>query len=438
MNPTTFATERTFRFAQFELSEREGELRKKGVRVKLQEQPFRVLVELLANAGKVVTREELQQKLWAADTFVDFDIGLNTAVRKIRQALADDADHPQFIETVAKRGYRFLAPVSQSPSLVSVPVAAPAVAPREPPAHHHIRWYVALTMAAALAAGALWRITRPNPHPAIEKRLTANPVEAPIRAAVISPDGKYVAYADPTGTYLRLVDGGETHPLQLPKNFIALPSSWFPDSSHLLVTSHRRGEQKTSVWKVSILGSPPQILVDDAEGASVSPDGNEIAFFRRTFVSVLQREGGAVRTAGQLWVMGATGDNPHIFAGPTDLSGAASLGKQITAVSWAPDSKHIAYIERHTNFATAVTGDTYQLQTRVINGGEPQPILSDHRLASDALCWAPDGRLLYALRTDPNNDLGDYGTWASKSIKLPAKAEATHSRSAKAWDGLAA
>ncbi len=111
---------RIFRFGQFELSEGEGELRKNGVRIKLQEQPFQVLVELLANAGKVVTREHLQQKLWPADTFVDFDVGLNTAIRKIRQTLGEDADHPHYIETAAKRGYRFLAPVITATNVVLV------------------------------------------------------------------------------------------------------------------------------------------------------------------------------------------------------------------------------------------------------------------------------------------------------------------------------
>src|SRR5215472_5014368 len=104
-------SDRNFRFGPFELSERDEELRKNGIRIKLQEQPFRVLVELVANTGKVVSREELQQKLWPADTFVDFDTGLNTAIRKLRQALNDDADDPRYIETLAKRGYRFLAPV---------------------------------------------------------------------------------------------------------------------------------------------------------------------------------------------------------------------------------------------------------------------------------------------------------------------------------------
>src|SRR6516164_11404706 len=113
--PTEPSTERdrVFRFGPFELSEREGELRKSGVRIKLQEQPFRVLIELAANSGKLVSREDLRQKLWPVDTFVDFDVGLNSAIRKLRQALNDDADNPRYIETLAKRGYKFVAPVAQ-------------------------------------------------------------------------------------------------------------------------------------------------------------------------------------------------------------------------------------------------------------------------------------------------------------------------------------
>lgn len=105
--------DRMFRFGSFELSEREGELRKNGVRIKLQEHPLRVLLELASNSGRLVTREELQQKLWPADTFVDRDVGLNTAIRKLRQGLGDEADNPRFIETLARRGYRFSAPVTR-------------------------------------------------------------------------------------------------------------------------------------------------------------------------------------------------------------------------------------------------------------------------------------------------------------------------------------
>src|SRR5215467_728176 len=99
------------RFGVFELDLRAGELRKHGMRVRLQEQPFQVLAMLLEHPGEVVTREELQKKLWSADTFVDFDHGLNKAINKIREALSDSAESPRFVETVARRGYRFLADV---------------------------------------------------------------------------------------------------------------------------------------------------------------------------------------------------------------------------------------------------------------------------------------------------------------------------------------
>jgi TolB-like protein/DNA-binding winged helix-turn-helix (wHTH) protein/Flp pilus assembly protein TadD len=102
---------RRLRFGVFELDLRAGELRKHGLRVRLQEQPFQVLAMLLENRGEVVTREELQKKLWPADTFVDFDHGLNKAINKIREALGDSAESPRFVQTVARRGYRFLAEV---------------------------------------------------------------------------------------------------------------------------------------------------------------------------------------------------------------------------------------------------------------------------------------------------------------------------------------
>jgi cholera toxin transcriptional activator len=105
---------KTLRFAVFEADLAAGELRKNGARVRLQEQPFQILVYLLDRAGEVVTREELRQKLWPADTFVDFDHSLNTAINKIREALGDSASSPRYVETLARRGYRFLAPVERS------------------------------------------------------------------------------------------------------------------------------------------------------------------------------------------------------------------------------------------------------------------------------------------------------------------------------------
>jgi TolB-like protein/DNA-binding winged helix-turn-helix (wHTH) protein/Tfp pilus assembly protein PilF len=104
-------TSRAFRFGVFELDLRAGELRKHGLRVRLQGQPFQVLAILLDRPGEVITREELQKNLWPADTFVDFDHGLNKAINKVRDALGDSAESPRFVETIARRGYRFLAEV---------------------------------------------------------------------------------------------------------------------------------------------------------------------------------------------------------------------------------------------------------------------------------------------------------------------------------------
>jgi DNA-binding winged helix-turn-helix (wHTH) protein len=104
------------RFGVFELNLTVGELRKNGAKLRLQEQPFRVLALLLERTGDVVTREEIRQKLWPADTFVDFDHSLNTAVNKLREVLGDSASSPRYIETLARRGYRFIAPVQTEDS----------------------------------------------------------------------------------------------------------------------------------------------------------------------------------------------------------------------------------------------------------------------------------------------------------------------------------
>src|SRR4249920_1455214 len=102
-----------FHFGVFELDLHAGELRKRGIRIKIQEQPLQILGLLILCPGEVVTREQIQNKLWDGDTFVDFDNAINSAVRKMRDALGDTSENPRFVETVARRGYRFIAPVNQ-------------------------------------------------------------------------------------------------------------------------------------------------------------------------------------------------------------------------------------------------------------------------------------------------------------------------------------
>ena len=108
------SSQRVVRFGAYEADLVSGELRKSGIRIRLQEKPFQVLALLLERAGEMVTREELRGRLWPSDTFVDFDHGLNTAVNKLREALSDTASNPRFVQTVARRGYRFIAPVQDT------------------------------------------------------------------------------------------------------------------------------------------------------------------------------------------------------------------------------------------------------------------------------------------------------------------------------------
>src|ERR1700756_1583175 len=135
---------RIVRFGIFELDRSAGELRRSGVKLRLQGQPLQVLTMLLDRPGEVITREELQQKLWASDTFVDFDHSLNTAINKVREALGDSASSPRYVETLARRGYRFIAPVQAAVlappanTVAAESATAPAqpVPPQVPPPPH--------------------------------------------------------------------------------------------------------------------------------------------------------------------------------------------------------------------------------------------------------------------------------------------------------------
>jgi eukaryotic-like serine/threonine-protein kinase len=151
-------------FGAFEVHPRSGELYKHGIRIKLQDQPFQLLVILLERPGELVTREELQQKLWPADTFVDFDTSLNSAIKKLRDALADSAEEPRYIETIPRRGYRFIAHVEGTPkptlAVMEKPLATVAPAVLAAGFWNKRRALVAAGVAAlvVIAAVASWRI----------------------------------------------------------------------------------------------------------------------------------------------------------------------------------------------------------------------------------------------------------------------------------------
>src|SRR5947207_10088436 len=147
--PAPVSTSEVLRFGVFELDLERAELRKQGLRIRLQDQPLKVLQLLLKNHGEIVTREQLRTTIWPANTFVEFDHGLYSAMARLRETLGDSSESPRFIETVARRGYRFIAPVT-SPGIVEAPVSELPPIKRQPRSRR-----IVLSVLAGLLAGAL-------------------------------------------------------------------------------------------------------------------------------------------------------------------------------------------------------------------------------------------------------------------------------------------
>jgi TolB-like protein/DNA-binding winged helix-turn-helix (wHTH) protein len=191
---------RLARFGSFELDLRSGELRRAGVRVKLQEQPLKLLLFLLEHPGEVVTREELRERLWPAE-FVDFDHSLNTAVRKLRAALDDVADNPRFVETLARRGYRFIAPVSltggPAPTGAVLQTTASAIDPATPGQFGGRKGRKVLGALLALlvlvvVSTLVWSRARITPL----REKSAVPTRGPIASIAVLPFGNQEASTD--------------------------------------------------------------------------------------------------------------------------------------------------------------------------------------------------------------------------------------------------
>ena len=182
------------RFGQFEADFRTGELRRDGVRIKLQEQPLQILVLLLQKPGAIVRREELRARLWPADTFVDFDHSLNTAVKRLRDALGDSADDPRFVETLPRRGYRFIAPVTSSEE----PVEQNGSGLPEFRRFRHLLLaaFIGMLVLAALFTG--WELGRRKtmaaPSRFAGKPIISIPTEVLVKLAGVLGNGRSIAY----------------------------------------------------------------------------------------------------------------------------------------------------------------------------------------------------------------------------------------------------
>jgi Tol biopolymer transport system component/DNA-binding winged helix-turn-helix (wHTH) protein len=253
------------RFGLFEVDLAEGVLIKNGRRIKLQEQPFRLLSILLEHPGETVTREQLRQVLWVADTFVDFDRGLNAAMTKLRQALGDSADNPRFIETQARRGYRFIAPVT-------APVEAVEVADTEASKSRFTLGSVTRVFAGALllliGAGILYYRDRRDQRGTVAE-VPPHPVPLTTYPGfqwmpTFSPEGSRVAFAwDQPGKrsssiYVKLIGSGE--PVRLTTGDAGdFAPAWSPDGRYIAFL-RAGGSFTTAVMLIPSLGGPEREL----------------------------------------------------------------------------------------------------------------------------------------------------------------------------------
>jgi DNA-binding winged helix-turn-helix (wHTH) protein/Tol biopolymer transport system component len=435
-----------YEFGDFRADPAEQLLLHHGQPVPLPPKVFETLLILLNSEGRLIDKDEFIGQLWP-EVFVE-EVALAQNISQLRRALTDGKNGTRIIQTVPKRGYRMLVPVikltveeqqdvvklSQKTNGGAEPKMNGAGA-TPPPAKQTVhtivdhearesakriksgKMLVPGLIAAALGilvVGFLFlRLTGKHRGGSLvaEQRVTSNPPEAPVRYAIISPDGKYIVYSNATGLYLRQIDSGETRPWVLPKDFDSVPNSWFPDGTHLLVT-RLEGEalsRKTSLWKLSLLGGNPQKLMDNAAAGAVSPDGSQIAFLPGP---VGPRISAKSHFGYELWLMASDGGNARKIAESGKADQPNSRGSWIFPVVWSPNGQRLAYIEQHGVAAPEPAADTFSLRTLDVNGGDLQVLLKDETHLGRALWWAADGRVLYAGSDDSATERADHGVYS--------------------------
>jgi Tol biopolymer transport system component/DNA-binding winged helix-turn-helix (wHTH) protein len=395
------------RFGVFELNLATHELTRGGRRVEIQDQPLRVIALLAQQAGTVVAREEMQQKLWAEDTFVDFESSLNTALRKARQALGDDAANPRFIETVPRQGYRFIAPVSyvvppaatppvealaeSSPlSMVALNMAMPeVVALPVPPAPRRAGWrgLTAIAMALAAAGGAAWWVrTRPRP-PVLDQLRPFAMARGSQGHASFSPNGQMLAWdwQAPQDRHKAIyVQGLEaTTPVRLSGDGAEASSPvWSPDGRQVAFLRDA-GADGFAIYTAPLVGVGERKRADLRRGATPwldwSPDGRWFA---------AGEPDGTGGSPAVVLIAVETGQRHAITRPPKGWRGDSEP-------EFSPDSSQVAF--RRTEPGSGQE-DIYIVPVR---GGEPKRRTFDGRNIS-AFAFTPDGGLLFSSRRAGN------------------------------------
>jgi DNA-binding winged helix-turn-helix (wHTH) protein/Tol biopolymer transport system component len=423
-------TRHFYAFGPFRLDSQERVLLRDGQPISVNPKALETLLILVKNAGHLVEKEELMRQVWP-DAFVE-EGNLTKNIFFLRKALGGGDEGEEYIETVPRRGYRFRAkvqtlsdeeegteaapadpwrnhappakveridrargyaaaaqpkPVWEAPKPVPAPSERVApVAREERPAdtvsRARRRWLIG-AMAAALV-GVAWLVLRRAPQPSAgltQKRLTFNSSDNVVQSAVVSHNGKYLAYSDAAGLHVKLLSTGEARllprPAGVPPATIWYVDSWFPDGTQLLADAHEPGG-RISIWTISVLGQSARELREDASGFEFSPDGTRIAF-GLPGPSYSVRVWDPVR---EIWVMGGQGENPQRVLALGENNG-------FYWVHWSPDGKRLAYIreQRAPDLQKSI-------ETCDLRGANRTVVVSKPHLWH--FCWLPDGRIVYS------------------------------------------
>jgi len=372
-------------FGIFEADLEAGELRRSGVRVHLQSQPFKLLAALLEHPGEVVSRETLQLELWGADTTVDFDHSLGIAVNKLREALNDSAENPRFVETLAKRGYRFIAPVKVVDPHASAGVADSSAAKAR--AGSPLGWWLAGCLALVCLLLGLFLIVR-------------QPVRRPFRVVQVTFSGHVLtndldvesfssSASDGTRIYFSHMDNGnpvlavalaangEISNFPLPSEIGApLIGALSPDGSKLVVRGHLQAEPEQPLWIVPTLGGDarrvPNVLAHDA---TWMPDGERLLVASGNELTIVAADGSdphrlltvqgmafwlrwsadgsrlrftlrdPKRQTSELWEVAADGSNAHSLFPGWSQPASECCG------NWTPDGQYFVFQSSHSDSA---------------------------------------------------------------------------------------
>lgn len=421
-----------YKFGTFRFDTSQQVLRNRSRRVRLSASLIKLLTLFLSRPGELVTREQIADSLWEDQSTVDVVIGINTAVGRLRSVLDDDPAAPRYIETVIGLGYRFIADVEElerEGRTASVAVAdrvedtdsrqAGALEPLFQAAESEVqlvpeeampefesrnsarsrfRWIVGLVVGGlVLIVGVRMAVSRhrsPGPatgpagtkiNPIQSQQITSQSEDNGITAAAVSPDGHVVVYADRFGVSVHSVDNGTDVLATAPPSFITRQISWYPIMWRLTVSGVDRITHRNMVWRIN-LGSTPQMLFSDAGQATVSPDGNSIAYTRMQDT--------------EIWVADGNGLNSRLLVPRVD-------GEAVAGMIWSPKSNRLVF----DRVSAVLTGKSPSIAANLdahrsasyesVDASTGKLLSKEQNIRFDSGFLLNDGTFVFAVNGDP-------------------------------------